>query len=71
MDQPSPLTTWWGVQCDIEAEEAGGDTLFLFLVYELGERGLSLQEQTRRLNAAIKDLMCLRLFCEHLEEGGV
>jgi hypothetical protein len=70
VDRPSPITTWLELQRDIEAELLG-DTLFLFIIHEIGEAGLSLQEQIRRLDQAATDVLAVRIRGDLLEEGGI
>lgn len=56
MAPPDPLTAW----DQFDATNCG-DTLFLFLVRELGEDCEGLGEQIRRLDRAIHDLMAVRM----------
>lgn len=70
LDSPCPLTSWDDVQRDVAAGDNFGDTLFLFLVRELGELDMGLQDQIARLYMASHDIMAVQLCAESMSEGG-
>ena len=69
LDPPDTTTTWLSFGRRFDPGPNCADSLFKFLVHELAEEGLPIEEAYRRLRIAHLDILAVRLRCDLLLEG--